>query len=332
MTSANYIIRDGEMLAPPPVTLEIHSLNMFVVGAQAAQLQVLCDEELNHGGRLRYQPVGPFVVFYAANMTNIVPSGRVEEIDIGVWVPVFACEKTNKAYEAKRVLAYTPYLWVDNSPALVGGRLIFGFPKHIGSLEISADRRSFRVETLIMPQQGGTARPARVVEIKVGKVGEVSTEVPGSLVDWKHELAVAYEALKMVPAAALSAKDFWSSLPNGGAQELVAFVMRGHGLPNVFLKQVPSADGSFAAVYQAVLEAPIAVRSVQQKPRKTSPATIRTVHCFSHRIARRLGLVGGECTPTPPYYYEVDSLLAVETAFTAEVGLGRTIWEAPAAL
>src|SRR5262249_14308083 len=143
---------------------------------------------------------------------------------------------------------------------------------------ISADRTSFTVDTLIMPQQDGTARQDRVIEIAVGAASPVSLLAE----DWAQELAEAYETLKTVPAVVLSAENFLSSLPTDGAGLLLSSVLTGHGLPNVFLKQFPSADGSLKAVYQAVLEAPIDLRSMQQKPRKTNPATIRTVHCFSH--------------------------------------------------
>src|SRR5512147_1573588 len=37
-------------------------------------------------------------------------------------------------FKPRTLLTYTPYLWVSNSPALVGGRTVFGFPKHTACL------------------------------------------------------------------------------------------------------------------------------------------------------------------------------------------------------
>ncbi len=333
MTLPNYIVRDGEMMAPPPVTLDVKSLHMFVVGADAGKLQALCDQELNLSPRVRYQPLGPFVVFYAADMTNVVASGSVDEIDIGVWVPVFACEKKSRGFVARRLLAYTPYLWVDSSPALVGGRLIFGFPKHMGSLQVPARSggSSFTVDTWVMPRQGGKAEMKTVLEVTpdpaIGTVG-----VPAGTTrvrEWIGALEHTYGKVKHLFEASVAAERFLATLPRVERGMLLSFLVRGHGLPQVFLKQVPSADRTGKAVYQAIVETTMRMLDVRQRPRLLHGARIRALHCVSHQMASRLGLVGGAYTATPPYYYEVTSLFTIKTAFSAEVRPGVVLWQAP---
>lgn len=327
LRSPNWILRDGELLVPPPIRLEIRSLHMFVVAADPAALQGLCDDELNRGS-VRYQPVGPFVVFYAADMTNVVPSGVVDEIDIGVWVPVFAGPIGAGRYRAERILAYTPYVWVDSSPALVGGRSYFGFPKHLGALRLSQSGRpaSFRVDTWLVDQQGTAATLAPLLRIdEVGAAFGGRGEVEGGLL---AAVEGAFAAARSVVDGARGAVSFLGSLPRGGTRRVARFLSEGHGLPGVFLQQLPAADGTQRAVYQAILEVPIPVRDMVAAPRLVPPHEISIRHCFSHRLAERLGLHGGSYSPAPPYFYTVPSLLALSTAFTADVLPGRVMWEA----
>src|SRR5206468_2967052 len=114
--SRSYVPRDGEMLVQPPVDITV-SMHSFVAAASWAPLVRLCDEQLNLGGTTTYVPLGPFVVFYCAEMDNIVKQGSIEERDFGVWVPVVACERAGGIPVPRRFLTFTPYVWVSNSPA-----------------------------------------------------------------------------------------------------------------------------------------------------------------------------------------------------------------------
>lgn len=267
VTRPKYIIRDGEMLVVPPVGLEVQ-LHLFVVEADKRRLQQLCDREINLCPDRRYQPLGGFVVFYAAEMVNLVPSGRIAERDFGVWVPVLGATPP----APPRLLSYTPYLWVDSSPALVGGRLVFGFPKHGAALTLPiGDTKAATVVTPVMRWQGGSAEAAELLRIRRDGGGR-----------WD----ACGDAWETVEAAA-------QSLRMLGIANLVRFarsVSAQAGLPMVFLKQMPAADGSWDAVYQAVLEADVDVVAGATGAVLQGSYEVEILDCWSHDLVGRLGL------------------------------------------
>ena len=56
------------------------------------------------------------------------------------------------------LLVYTPYIWVDTSPAAIGGRLVFGFPKHVATLTMpqrALDPARFQVDGWGVVAEGG---------------------------------------------------------------------------------------------------------------------------------------------------------------------------------
>lgn len=331
MPAPEFIIRDGEMLAPPPVQLEVRWLRMFVVAANPIRLQALCDAELNLSRTIRYQPIGPFVVFYVADMRNIVPSGVVDEIDVGVWIPVFGGHRSGPEFSPERILAYTPYVWVDSSPALLGGRMFFGFPKHIAHVQLPKGEgpASYRVDTWLVERQGGRAEIGPLLRIDE----ETSPVIvsPDAPTGWLDRVQVAFDRAAALLDVTERVVSFLGSVPDGGKRRIFRFLRDGHGLPGVFLKQVPGLDDRSSAVYQAIVEAPITVRNTLMTPRVVAPHAISLLHCFSHRIADRLGLVGGTYSAAPPYRYSVTSSLALETSFSADVLPGHVMWEATAA-
>jgi uncharacterized protein with NAD-binding domain and iron-sulfur cluster len=279
-----YVVRDGELLAPPPVDLTV-KLQTFLVPASFVRLKALCDEQLNFAGKTTYRPLGPFVVFYAADMLNIVPAGSIPELDFGVWLPVVAMENGLP----RRLLTYTPYVWVDNSPALVGGRTIFGFPKHVGVLRMPLRRGgpgAFTIDTWIVVQEGGRAQSLRLLEIAMD--GEDTGTEPPSL--WTRTVdAVAHhghlvsDLLGEVGERVLPA---W--------QNVVDLFERSVGMPMVFLKQFRAADGTDGACYQAILEAPVVVTGAVKGGPILRTYSVTLLECFSHRIAETLGLRGVE--------------------------------------
>lgn len=271
VTHPKYVIRDGELLVVPPVGLEV-TLYLFVVAAARDRLQQLCDREINLCAGRRYDPLGAFVVFYAADMVNVVPSGRIAERDFGVWVPVRGSGREARGLKP-RVLSYTPYLWVDNSPALVGGRLVFGFPKHAAQLTLPVGSRdAASVTTHVMRWQGGDAEALEVLRIR--RDGTGTWGAPGDV--WANA-AAAVNSLRMLRRS-------------GALRQLLDAVTTTAGLPMVFLKQMPAADGSWNAAYQAVLEADVDVIAGATGGALAGSYEVEILECWSHDLVGRLGL------------------------------------------
>ncbi|HLL54854.1 MAG TPA: NAD(P)-binding protein, partial [Myxococcaceae bacterium] len=111
-----FVVRDGALLATPPVALDI-DVTMFALRADPARLQALCDRELNLGGPVSYRALAPLVVLYCASVDNYPLTDRVgwvPEIDFGVWVPLAAGREEGGVFRPERVVTYTPYIWVNS--------------------------------------------------------------------------------------------------------------------------------------------------------------------------------------------------------------------------
>jgi hypothetical protein len=100
-------------------------------------------------------------------------------------------------------------------------------------------------------------------------------------------------------------------------------------MPMVFLKQMPAGDGSSAAVYQAVLEADVAITGPGHGGAIGGSWQIATRACFSHDIANRLGLPHRRERRDGATWCVMDALAQGWMIFSSRVQPARTVWEAP---
>lgn len=121
MTRPEYIARGGDLVMAPPLKLDGATMYSFVVPADLAALQAICDQQLNVvAGAGTYKPLLPMVAIVCANITDsysTVPpdseKGWMSERDFGVWIPVVRDGKIGW---------YLPYVFVDNVAAMLTGR------------------------------------------------------------------------------------------------------------------------------------------------------------------------------------------------------------------
>jgi uncharacterized protein with NAD-binding domain and iron-sulfur cluster len=310
----SYVPRDGEMLVMPPVDLDVQ-LTSFFAAADARRLQDLCDRELNLGGPRRYRPAGPFVIFYCSQLDNRVPEGAIEETDFGVWVPVFSGREVGGVFQADRLLTYSPYGWVSNSPALVGGRSVFGFPKHVARLGQPihpGDPALFGADTWVVDVPGGRAHEARLLEIQ----RRDTAAWPGLGSAW-NPTAIA----KLLGAL------FHPGLPPAHftVDLLGQLLRRSRGMPMVFLKQFPAADGTSAAVYQAIVEADVDLTGPSDGGFVDGRWEIGARACVSHDLTRTLGLPHRRERRADATWCVMDALAQGWMKFTSRVKPGRVI-------
>jgi len=316
---ANYVLRDGEMLCVPPIDLDVE-LASFFVAADPKRLQTLCDRELNLGGGRRYRPAGPFVVFYASKLDNQVAEGSIEELDFGVWVPVFAGSEAGGGFRAEALLTYSPYVWVSNSPAVVGGRSVFGFPKHVADLkrpERPGDPARFLADTWLVDAQGGRARQDRLLEIERCD----APTWPGQVAHW--DLPGMARLLERLLASG-------GPLPQPTLELLMQLLRPASGMPMVFLKELPAADGSGRASYQAILEAPVEITGRREGGAIEGRWEVRARACWSHDLARNLGLAHRRVRRDGVTWCVMPALAQGWMSFQSRVQPGRIIWQAPA--
>lgn len=304
----SYIFRDGELISDPPVVCDV-DLNFFLVPGSYDELNQLCERCLNIGP-LTYRPLGleqPFVVFYTASLFTCTGAGSYEERDFGMWVPI-------ARYDAGMPVAfgtYSPYVWVNNSPALVGGRTVYGYPKQLGTLKLGSDPGAegvFSVDGLVIPLQGGTMEEARVLEaVRVADSGdEERFEDEKQLVDLL--------AMMLDVEHHLDWRQLWQLYSD-------------HGMRQVLLKQFLGANGRSAAVYQAIIEADMKITSAIEGGVKPGHYELGVLDSFSHQIVENLGLRWNDYRRTDRNaYYRVPVLNQGWMKFTATLETGQVVY------
>jgi uncharacterized protein with NAD-binding domain and iron-sulfur cluster len=312
--------RDGELLAVPPILLDV-DVSMFVLRADHRALQRLLDAQLNQRPELAsYRVLAPLAVLYCAKIDNHAltdPLGYVPELDFGFWIPALAGREERGRFCAERVVTFSPYLWVSNDVALTNGRAIFGYTKDLGTCMQTPNEGGegrFALDAWVLPRFGAgrPIEPRRLFSIEpatskaVGSAAGGLARVLGAVTN-----GIADRREKDAQLASLRA-----------ALALARAAPRGQR--TVLLKQVPDVLDPRRACYQAVVEADIAFSEPPRVERMGGGDRV-TVHEYdSHRIVRTLGLAG---TATGADVWELRSLVSVRARFRATLGDSSIVWE-----
>lgn len=272
-----YILRDGDLLAVPPIGLDVR-LSMFLLEADVGRLQRLCDHHLNLG-EAHYRPLWPYVMFYTSTMDNVVPGlGTCREIDCGFWVPLLRGRHENGRFVAERLVTYTPYLWVDNDLALIGGREVFGFPKHLGRFD---------------PEPTNHRSPTGLT-IKANVLREFRTD---ARVDWAPVVT-----LEGKPTGSGTETEGWGGILRallslgrehaGDLETIIKNAVAEPGMGVVFLKQAPHSQIQRAATRRSIVEGTIALEGLPKLGLIESKTgySLTIPRYATHDIVHRLGL------------------------------------------
>lgn len=309
-----YVVRKEDLVVVPPVGLVV-DMKTFILRADQAALARLCDNNLNLGPGASYRPAGPFVVLYCADMDHVVPEGKIGGQEIGIWVPVIAQDSMGNA---RQLMTYSPLLWVNSSPALIGGRAVYGFPKHMAALTMPrqpGDAAVFTVDTAVMPMQGGVAEDCRLLRVR--RTDRDLWEEAGAPWDAKQLLAIVELILKTGSNIGTPSVDLVRQLFEPGA-----------GMPMVFLKQFPDLDGTWNACYQAVVEAPVEITGGRRSGPVPGLYEVEFLRCWSHEIVQRLGLEVEQSRQIDGCTYDVVRTLASGwMSFRSQVKPGCVVWE-----
>ncbi len=320
-----WIARDNDQIAFAPVGIDV-TVYMFLLPADYDKLTAVCNQQLNRGDTF-YQPLAPFVCLYAARVNNypqVHPIGWVPELDFGVWVPLLAGPRHGPTFVPDRVVTYTPYIWVDNGVALIGGRTVFGFVKELGYMSMPStpgDAAHFTLDSLVVPKYGPDARAEqrRVLEI----------EHTGDRI-WPELEALWHGGEALLDGAADEVEALFrghTALPIptfGGARKLLAQMT--HGMRMVFLKQFPDDHQPERACYQAVVEADLPITGDVHGGWLSGDYEVRLHRYDSVRIVDTLGLRADRDDGDVSIHHP-----AVHgwSRFRAEVKPGTVIWKRP---
>jgi len=312
-----FIRRDGELFAQPPFEIEVTDLFLFVVEADSAKLKEMCDRELNLGP-IAYAPMGDFVVFYGANIANRSGGAVVRTREMGVWVPVIAQEPG----EEKRLLTYSPYVWIDSATSMHVGREIYGYPKLVGDVTV--------------PSAGKPALLAAHADALARRGGENSVE-RGPIVTVAPDCGFTWERpktsglghwLQLAKLVATLSQEMVRLDPKPGVDEVLSLM---GGMRSVFLKQVPGPGRDGAADFQSIVEAAIVPRPATVSGEALAgrwTLTLPTAYT-EPRVVENLGLRGGVWSGVgAASKYEIAARGQAWMEFEGVLGAGREVWRA----
>jgi len=255
-----YIERaDGQAFNQP---YEIKGTKMygFVVEGSMTKLQEVCDKYLNNpsNGEIEYRPAMNYVILTFNNidfLSSIEPpdydKGTNSEEEAIFWMLTVVGKKVGPFFVAERLAWFMPYVYVNNSPALVSGREVYGIFKQLGELQIpSIDQKPdlFTIDTLLFKEftPETKAKNARLLEVRRIAQGD------------KHQAIKTWEtfeeAIRAIASLLFDNNDEVVIPGLGLPFKLLDYLIE-KAVPFVSLKQFRDVENSKRACYQALLEA-----------------------------------------------------------------------------
>ncbi|MCF2151402.1 acetoacetate decarboxylase family protein [Desmonostoc muscorum LEGE 12446] len=323
-----YIERGGEQVPyygrSRHENVQVHG---FWLKADIEALQQMCDRYLNISGdgELEYRPVTSAVLLAFSDMGAVYPLdverplGWIPEIDIAFWVPVVAVKRIAGVAIPQRLVWFMPYLWVDSSYAMAGGREVFGFHKSIGQFQlpkITEPIQQLTVDTIGLKQFAPDTRAEwhRLVEVRRVDSG---TDNPHQH-DW-HTIEDASQYLEqlMIRSIVGKAGSFWEGLVK------VLNLASLKTVPIVFLKQFRDIQDPRRACYQAIAEASAKIMNFQSGGQIEGNYELVLHHLDSHPIAQELGLKNGRQTIEAAYWMQYDFIMETGQVVWQSSGVGN---------
>ena len=315
-----YVNRWGFKGSPQPFAAKRVTSSCFVLEGTLSHLEDLCHRYFAEptGGHVHYRPLTHYVVLTFNQMESVIcedaPYSRTGsgcETEVAFWVLTAAVERMAGISVAQRLAWFVPYIFVDNSPNLIAGREVYGFPKEIGWFELPANpghAARFGVEATVTKRFGPHARAERAQLLGINRTGGAGRRTAER---WSSLEAAAGHVRRALFNAAN-----WM-IPGVHFLDELASDFIHQQAPLVFLKQVYDiADGEFAS-FQSVVEADFRVTAFRGGASLGGTYVVDLPHFDSHPIGRDLGL---PVRQQAAMSYWLDFDFVIEN--------GRTIWTA----
>ena len=314
MLRPRYVDVGNGFLTPPPYEHRNVRAHVFRVEADAVRVQETLDAifwQPTAGAVRVWAPWSEVFVTFAEidAVTSSSPYARahgvVGEIDVSLWVPVV------RTAPGRARLCWVPlWLFVDDALALVAGREVYGFPKQLGRFTLPGGAPAsteFVVRTLVVhpfsEAPRGRWRPV---------IRATPTELRPEPTTLWQTLAAASRALR----EGFYDLGDWSRIKDvvdDGVHPPSPGVV-----PMLFLKQIPAANDTGRAAYQAVIEGEAHVEAFRWGGYTAAEYSVELLSYDSHPFERVLG-VGR--TPQP-----CGRAMWADFDFTMHSGV--TLWEA----
>ena len=304
---------------PGPDRCESAELYGFFFRAEHDRLSELCTKVFREptGGVVDYRPLGHHVLLTFGRIKRIAPQtppfdrwGNLAEDQVVIWIPVGAAHDSSVIPHAPKFAVFIPYIWLDDPLSMATGRETGGWPKSWGWTVFSPPGEPLHLGLDVYGWQfGPDAHPQRTPLLNV-------TEGTG---------ANGYDRLRFETVGDLFG-ELWSTARRdkkipapepGWGLDLLKEAFRAE-LPQLFLKQIRSADDPETAALQQLITSEAKVHRLSGRP-LFKEHHLEVGQLDSSPVRTELGLVD-----------QVTRLgFKVEMDFTQE--RGRVIWDAAVA-
>jgi hypothetical protein len=289
----------GGYVAAPPFLHRGAVLHAFMMRGDQATLQALVANTLNRAAGMQFDVVTDLVLFtalYVSSVTSTDPRwggrGTAPETDIGFWV----LTRGGRIGQPPKLRWWPTYLFVDSGPALVIGREIYGFPKHMGRINRSSGDLATDPRVAVTTQFFREASPdARPVTDTLVQLRPAAAALP-VLAAGQIAPGMSVEALDA--GVGMLVHDGLPPAPSAGLPYV--------SMPMVLLTQFRDAATPSETVCQAVIALDVAVQGVPNIGAIFDPVELVLQDAVSHPIASQHGLTQINRPVTPIIRVEMD--------------------------
>jgi len=286
-------------------------LTALLFHADLAALTALCDQTLNAvpNSPFAYVPLMPDLLVVHADM--LVSSlderdsqvGLIPETEVGFWLLTVAMQKTSTGRVPHHLAWFLPHLLVNESNAIATGREVYGFNKQAAEFTTTQETPPTRFSADVLGFEhfapDAVARKERLLEVQ----SPVPQRSQNQWSDWESAKSGLSDALRPQVRGDL-----------GG--EVVAFAAQAalQDIPLVFLKQFRHAADTKKACYQAIVEAPLQIKTFHGGGFLDQPYEMSLRPLASHPLAQRLGLQAEQASSVS-VWLNVDFTLGTGTVY-----------------
>jgi uncharacterized protein with NAD-binding domain and iron-sulfur cluster len=301
---------------PAPYLCESAELYGFLVRADHDRLLALCKKVFEEptAGAVDYRPFGNQLLLTFGRIQRISPQtppydewGTLHEDQVVLWVPVVGVGDSGALLHARRFAMFVPYIWLTDPLSMATGREAGGWPKSWGWPVFSEPGQPLDLQLDVYGWQFGRENhPERRPLLHITEVSGPNGEDPPTFDNLGALLGALWSTLRdddglLIPTPSL-------------ALDLLKDAF-GAELPELFFKQIRSADDAGTAALQQVVLSAAKIQRLSGRP-LFGEYQLEVRDLDSCPVIRELGLRD----------QRVPMGFKVEMDFVQEPG--RVIWEA----
>jgi hypothetical protein len=318
---ATYIVRDNEIVYPPPFEQADTCLTAWVVPSPKEKQRAILDAQLNTcsgGDPYEYRPLLSSALLVLANIekvTSLDPSaaqlGWIPEVDVCTWILCGAYKLVNGKRKLDHLVWYLPYIWVNNADTMANGREVFGYPKALCWAKVPVtpnDSGPFWADALVIPEGPEPQEVVRKRILELTPAPAPNDVPPPQRFDASQKAEAFREIARRLHTTGQADCDL-----NFFFQTFLE-LLGGH-VPMVFLKQFRSATSSNGACYQAIVEANASINGFKGAGISLSPWQLELPQYASVDVAGNL-----LTTPIPRIEWSFN------IQFSFSMDLGKVVW------